>query len=250
MNKVAIVVLSKYQDIFDGFCDNLLAAGISQEVPRILVRDGHELSTQRLTPHWIVIQGPPKFSMAGNANLGWRCAARFGFDVLYCGDDVRFTGPTVAIMRELAYSDSRLGILSPRIHGGANNLLQLKPGAIDLVYVHKLCFPCVYIKRELIERIGYLDESLTPTPDSYGFDDDDYCRRAQLSGFRLAVTGRVAVEHPAQAMSTFRRNHAGDVAPVQAAMAEGRARYERKWNQAAGGSGQQPSASCVPPPAR
>lgn len=228
---VVVVVLSKFSDIFADFFANLQEF-VGEEFRKIVVRDGQEVkilySTMAEAPvGWEIVQGPDNFSMAGNANLGWKAAAPY--DVLYCGDDVRFTAAgSVEKLREMAYLDPAVGILSPRIDGGANNVLQMAPGDVDLAYAEKLCFPCVYIKRAVIERIGYLDESLTPTPDSYGFDDDDMCRRARQAGFKLAVTGRVTVTHPQQAMSTFRRNHGGDTRPVQQAMERGRKLYQEK----------------------
>ena len=64
-------------------------------------------------------------------------------------------------------------------------------------------FPCVYIKRELIDRIGYWDERF----DSFG-DDFDFCVRAMLAGYNLGVTNAVTVRHeayPGGGPSTFKR---------------------------------------------
>jgi GT2 family glycosyltransferase len=52
-------------------------------------------------------------------------------------------------------------------------------------------FPCVYIKRSVIDRIGYLDEQF----DGFGSDDLDYCLRSIAAGFMLAVTNAVYVKH-------------------------------------------------------
>ena len=54
-----------------------------------------------------------------------------------------------------------------------------------------LGFFCVMIKREVIEKIGYLDENF-----GIGmFEDTDYCARAKSSGFKLAFTQGVFVYH-------------------------------------------------------
>jgi len=49
---------------------------------------------------------------------------------------------------------------------------------------------CMYINREVIAKIGFLDELFKA-----GFDDDDYCARARLAGFPVEVANAVAVQH-------------------------------------------------------
>lgn len=64
---VTIVALSKYLDLFQGLEKNLdeFAPGID----RIVVIDGRLIPDDTKT--WRVAYGPKKFSMAGNANIGW-----------------------------------------------------------------------------------------------------------------------------------------------------------------------------------
>ena len=54
-----------------------------------------------------------------------------------------------------------------------------------------LVFFCVMIKREVINKIGLLDEKF-----GVGLgDDDDYCHRAEAAGFRLAFVGNLEIYH-------------------------------------------------------
>jgi GT2 family glycosyltransferase len=54
-----------------------------------------------------------------------------------------------------------------------------------------LGFFCVMIKRDVINKIGYLDENF-----GIGmFEDTDYCARAKNSGFNLAFTQKVFIYH-------------------------------------------------------
>jgi hypothetical protein len=46
-------------------------------------------------------------------------------------------------------------------------------------------------KRELLDRIGFLDERFN----GYGSDDMDFCLRAEMAGYKLAVTRLVTVRH-------------------------------------------------------
>src|ERR1700751_6003177 len=115
---VTIVVLGKYKDVFAKF--HTMANLYLQKYPKVLVRDGHEIPDPG--PGWSVIQGPEKFSMAGNANIGWR-AVPTG-DILYIGDDVLFTKQCVERLEIEANSDPDIGLLSPRIIGPCANHLQ------------------------------------------------------------------------------------------------------------------------------
>ena len=48
---------------------------------------------------------------------------------------------------------------------------------------HRLVFFCVLIRRELVDLIGLLDEGYVLG----NFEDDDYCMRATLAGYRLGI---------------------------------------------------------------
>ncbi len=50
---------------------------------------------------------------------------------------------------------------------------------------------CMVIKREVIEKIGGFDERFTPG----NFEDDDYCLRATLAGFKVAIAMDVFIHH-------------------------------------------------------
>lgn len=216
MQDVTVVVLGKYKEVFDGFFES--AEKFVPNFPKVFVRDGHEIPDP---PGWKIVQGPEKFSMAGNANLGWK-AANQEHDLLYVSDDVRFlSAAPVELLRQDAYSDYRLGIVSPVIDGAACNKMQMNKFLTHVsVTQEPVAFICIYVKRELINKIGYLDENF----DEYGYDDVDYCRRAQQAGYQLAVTPYVKVEHWGEAHATFKRN------PVWT-IEKNREYFKRKWGE-------------------
>jgi len=188
--RVTIVVLAKYPEVFAEFLRTVEI--YEPNTPKVLVRDGFDIPSDFMCglSTWKLIQGPDKFSMAGNGNLGLR-AVDEGSDILYCGDDVRFTTPTVQHLHDAAYSDPHVGILSPKLVGRGTDI-QMQPWAyITETTPNLLWFPCVYIKRALINRIGYLDESFS----EFGKDDLDYSIRARQAGYKLAVTNAVSVIH-------------------------------------------------------
>ena len=203
MRPVTIAVLGKFPDIFNGFV--ISSEQYLPSIPKVFVRDGHDIAMPTGST-WTCIQGEPPFSNPGYANLAWQAAAPDS-DILYCGDDVRFLQPnTWELLQEIAYSDPKIGMLSPRIIGAAGNNLQLYPLQEGITYSHqRLALICTYIKREVIESVGYMDPMFGG---SYGYDDDDYNHRVQLAGYSLAVTSRVSVEHH-HAGSTFARTGPG-----------------------------------------
>ena len=60
---------------------------------------------------------------------------------------------------------------------------------------YRLVFFCVAFKREVLEKIGFLDEQFSPG----NFEDDDYCLRAIEAGFRLGIAYDVFIHHTGSA---------------------------------------------------
>ena len=56
---------------------------------------------------------------------------------------------------------------------------------------HRLVFFCVAIKREVIDKIGLLDEIYTPG----NCEDDDFCMRAIEAGFKLGIAKDCYIHH-------------------------------------------------------
>ena len=211
---VTIIVLGKYREVFSGFESSVRR--YLADYPVVFVRDGHEI------PYplgWTLVQGPPKFSMGGNANLGV-VAAEPDSDLLYCGDDVRFLdSTTIDKLQEIAYKDETIGILSPKIIGRGSPTQINADLEITFCKPLEMWFPCVYIKRELIKKVGVFDEQFN----DFGCDDLDYCIRTLLAGYSLAVTNAVTVQHeasPEGGPTTFVKNIGVDVWQQQQAQAQ------------------------------
>lgn len=52
-------------------------------------------------------------------------------------------------------------------------------------------FSCVLLNRRMVEKVGFLDEDFSP---GYG-DDDDYCDRARMAGWKTVILLNVIVYH-------------------------------------------------------
>ena len=226
MKLLTLVALGKYDDIFQGFRKNVDEFVPADKAFRVFVQDGLLITD---TTGWLTVQGPKKFSMAGNANLGWK-AVDPDSDILYLGDDVRFKQHgTVEALCAIAYSDPKIGMLSPKICGGADNPLQTNPPDEKLVYSDRyLALVCTYIKREVINKVGYLDED---TFKGYGSDDVDYSRRVQAAGYKLAVAPRIEVQHglTRNGTETFLRNVGGYYEDIQEEANRNAKALEEKW---------------------
>ena len=131
---------------------------------------------------------------------------------------------------KVANSDDNIGLLSPKILGGADNLLQTNPPADKVISYSEryLALVCTYIKRKVINKIGYLDETFNQ---GWGWDDVDYSRRARLAGFTLAVTPTVEVIHGVRrkGSESFIRNEKGDDKVMQAQDDLNAKVYFQKW---------------------
>ena len=125
-------------------------------------------------------------------------------DILLCGDDVKiYTPGFIEIMAEIAYSDDKIGIVTP-------NLGQSP-------------FVCGYIKRSVWNLVGALDENF----DGYGYEDNDWCRRMEAAGLRTQTTDSVIAEH-AGGTSFYRREHLGGPC-VQLENERVRNLFQKKW---------------------
>jgi len=62
----------------------------------------------------------------------------------------------------------------------------------DILYEpNRLVFFCVLLKRELVDIVGYLDTGYVKG----NFEDDDYCLRTRMAGYRLAIARNAFVYH-------------------------------------------------------
>ncbi|MFN3480499.1 MAG: glycosyltransferase, partial [Thermodesulfovibrionales bacterium] len=79
---------------------------------------------------------------------------------------------------------------------------------------------CMLFRRDLIDRIGLLDESFG----TGNFEDDDLCLRAELEGFKNYIAGDVFIHHYGS------RSFIGNKIDYNATMGGNRKRFNEKWN--------------------
>lgn len=81
---------------------------------------------------------------------------------------------------------------------------------------------CMLFRRELIEKTGLLDETFGPG----NYEDDDFCLRAELAGFRNLITGDVFIHHEGGA--TFAANQLARGSQNL----KNRVKFKQKWEPA------------------
>jgi GT2 family glycosyltransferase len=123
-------------------------------------------------------------------------------------------------LQAAAYSESRIGIVGCRLVEPGGKLLhvgtymplnsfwgqQIGSGEKNVNQYNRtrevegVVFACVYIKREVLEAVGPLDEAYV----SY-FEDTDYCLTARQHGYKTVCCGDVTLTHHERVSTTENR---------------------------------------------
>ena len=167
------------------------------------------------------VQGQKPFNFARNVNLGLDKAG--SSDVIVLNDDTKLvTKFGFSKLRDFVAKEARLAVYSPGIKGDVGNPnQQYTANEKELVReeLGSLMFVCVYLKKEVLDEVGVLDERFS----GYGYEDNDYCRRALGVGAKLVVWNGCVVEHSGK--PTFRTQ-----ANFQELFNKNREIYAKKWN--------------------
>jgi len=178
-------------------------------------------------------------------NLGFAGGNNSGFDVatgdivvLLNNDTYVAPGWLYALIRQMEGS-AELDLAGPVTNNIGNeakididygSMESMVDAAVDYTWrysgkvlmVENLAFFCVAISRQVIDRIGLLDESFK----GGFFEDDDYCRRAVDAGFRLGIVEDAFVHHHLSAsFDQLGKQRKQEIFDANKAV------YERKWGE-------------------
>lgn len=95
------------------------------------------------------------------------------------------------------------------------------PDAAKWQETRRLVGLCFLFKRQLMDTIGLLDERFSPGH----YEDDDYCYRARLQGYRLLIAGDCLVHHEGSA--SFKEVYS---ASLQELVERNRRIFMEKWH--------------------
>ncbi len=155
----------------------------------------------------ILIKNDFNYGFPTAVNQGIKAAT--GKNILLLNNDVVLTEGWLERMLELAKSNPVIGIVGPvsNIVSGVQLDKNAKYNSIEEMHKYaskiklenagkffefpRVAFLCTLIKREVIEKIGGLDERFSPG----NFEDDDFCLRAQLTGYKTVIAQDVFIHH-------------------------------------------------------
>lgn len=163
----------------------------------------------------VVLRNPENRGFVVSANRGLRHAD--GRDVVLLNSDTIVTRGFLSKLTECAYADDTTGIVSPLTNNGTvcsvpvwmeeNEIpasLRVDEFAILVERASRRRRPdlvtavgfCMFIRHDVIERIGFLDEARFPR--GYG-EENDYSERALGAGFRVRLCDDLFVAHVGRA---------------------------------------------------
>ncbi|WP_410514168.1 glycosyltransferase family 2 protein [Paenibacillus sp. BR2-3] len=155
-------------------------------------------------------------SMPANAGFPVACNAginlAYGDELLLLNNDVLVSRGWLSNMKRALYSAPDVGIVGPVTNyaSGRQQVETFYEGTADFYLAaekanipdpskwtetRRLVGLCFLFKREVLDKVGLLDERFSPGH----YEDDDYCFRARLHGYRLLIAGDTLVHHEGSA---------------------------------------------------
>jgi GT2 family glycosyltransferase len=159
-----------------------------------------------------IIPGIKPFCFSRNCNIGIRAA--YPDDVILLNDDAMLRTPwgftNLSLAARSGYSIQSLSaFFGYGIVGAVTNTCQMEQRRMERTSgvrpLAMVAFLCAYLRREMLDRIGLMDEEFT----DYGDDDDDLCYRARQSGYQVGVCDGCFVDHLAVPSSYLGENRQG-----------------------------------------
>ena len=217
-------------------CIDSLLTRTDENIELIFVDNGSTDGTPdylRSIPGARVILNSTNRGFAPAVNQGLQIAT--GQQLLLLNNDCIVTTGWLEGLLEALYDDSSNGLIGPvsnnvsgeqQIPVSYSDLTSLDGFAWDrrshreLTDTDRLVGFCLLFRREVMDRIGQLDEQF----EVGCFEDDDFCRRAKALGYRAVIANHVFVHHFGSA--TFR----GSGVDFTAIMAKNEQRFRDKWD--------------------
>ena len=209
--KVSIILISFNQYEYTKKCIISLTENTSSNFEIILVDNNSTDSTIKNTkkefPEVQLIQNKTNLGFPTAANQG--IANALGKYVLLLNNDTIVTEGLIERMIEVAESDPKIGIVGPISNevSGLQKDNEANYKTIDEMHLYaeaireknknktlpfpRVAFLCTLIKKEVIDKIGGLDERFSPG----NYEDDDFCLRAQLAGYKTVIAQDVFIHH-------------------------------------------------------
>jgi len=196
----SIVIPNRYEEAITPLLESIpkkIPPHPAFKPPIIIVADGHD----RDYGFKMVRYDDEHFVFSRAINMGIKAAPPEA-DIIIMNDDTALLEYNFfERLVGMSQADERIGILSPLIVGCVGGMAQRwydrdKFWTPDMDFIHvpepyPVCFPCVFIRRDMLNEIGLMNEWIA----GYGADDQNLCQRAREKGWKTSVTQRVVLQH-------------------------------------------------------
>ncbi len=191
----------------------------------------------RQHPQWKLIANDRNLGFSTGCNQGIK-ASRGNF-IMLLNNDVIVTDGWLSGLLECLESSPGTGIVGPmtnnisgiqKVHGAPyDDLSELDSFSVDFrirnrhrrIPHRRIVGFCMLFRKGLADAIGLLDESFG----SGNFEDDDFCLRAEIAGYRNMIAADVLIHHVGSA------SFAGNNMDFSAAMENNGKLFLEKWSR-------------------
>jgi len=233
----SIIILACNQLSYTKMCIESLQRCTSEPYELILVDNGSVDGTAEYfdsLEEAKVIKNHENLGFAEGCNQGIRISK--GNYILLLNNDTVVTENWLSNLIACAESDSQIGLVGPRSNYVSGlQLLEVEYESLDEMQdfarqfsvrdpakyfdLDRLVGFCLLIKKEVIDKIGLLDEQF----EIGNFEDDDYCLSARRAEYRLVCAGDTFIHH--FGAKTF----AGNAIDYGKQMRENQTKFLKKW---------------------
>jgi GT2 family glycosyltransferase/Flp pilus assembly protein TadD len=242
-NVVSIIILTFNQIKYTKECVESIRNHTPELHEIIFVDNGSTDGTVK----WLrkLLKGNLNYKLIENhKNLGFPKGCNQGIQassgeyILLLNNDVVVTNGWLSGMLECLNSASDIGIVGPMTNNisGIQKVPEVPYNSVEYlaefaksfkernmhrrIPVRRIVGFCMLFRRELVEKIGLLDETFG----TGNFEDDDFCLRAALEGYKNFIAGDIFIHH--YGSMSFRGNRID----YSSAMTGNRKIFNEKWS--------------------
>ncbi|NWF53575.1 MAG: glycosyltransferase, partial [Syntrophaceae bacterium] len=240
---VSIIILTYNQLRYTRECVESLRRHTPQPHEIVFVDNGSSDGTDKWLRQQVgkninyrLIENKTNHGFSKGSNQGIKAAR--GKYILLLNNDVVLTEGWLTGLLECLESSQRTGIVGPMANSisgpqqvpkvGYSSVTDLDEYARSFreknlgrrIPFRRIVGFCMLFRRELVEKIGLLDESFG----TGNFEDDDFCLRAELAGYRNLIAGDVFIHHFGS------RSFAGNGIDYHSALGGNRKKFNEKWS--------------------
>jgi GT2 family glycosyltransferase/MoaA/NifB/PqqE/SkfB family radical SAM enzyme len=211
---VSIIILTYNQLEFTKECVNSIQKHTKEPYEIIFVDNSSTDGTRKWlgkivndNPNYKLIENPKNLGFAKGCNQGMKASS--GEYIVLLNNDVIVTGNWLSGLLEGLAEHPEVGIVGPMTNNisGPQKIPDVGYDSLDGIekYAHsfreknrnrrirwrRIVGFCMLFRHELVNEIGGLDESFG----SGNFEDDDYCLRVELAGYKNFIVGDVFIHH-------------------------------------------------------